>query len=60
MSTDSKKRFTVISNEEMVYKEKKREVNNNYYHSNPLTEKFVKFANGSQSKKFSVEDLLKW
>ncbi len=60
MSTDAKKRFTVISNEEMVYKEKKREVNNNYYHSNPLTEKFVKFANGSQSKKFSVEDLLKW
>ena len=61
MSTDAKKRFTVISNEEMIYKEKKRETDyNNLYQTNPLTEKLVKFVNTSPSKKFSVEDLIKW
>ncbi len=61
MSRDVKKRFTVISNEEMIYKEKKRETDyNNLYQTNPLTEKLVKFVNTSPSKKFSVEDLIKW
>ena len=61
MNKDFKKRFTVISNEDMINKEKKREVDkNNPYQTNPLTEKLVKFVNTPPSKKFSVEDLIKW
>ena len=61
MNKDFKKRFTVISNEEVINKEKKREVDkDSLYQTNPLTEKLVKFVNTPPSKKFSVEDLIKW
>lgn len=56
MATEQRKRFTVISN---------NEVNNNQerhraYQTNPLQEKFLKFANEEAGKKFGIEDLLKW
>ena len=45
----------------MINKEKKREVDkDSLYQTNPLTEKLIKFVNTPPSKKFSVEDLIKW
>ena len=57
MTTEQRKRFTVISN---------NEVNNNHqerhrtYQTNPLKEKLMKFTNEEAGKKFGIEDLLKW
>ena len=55
MTTEQRKRFTVISN---------NEVNNNQerhrtYQTNPLKEKLMKFTNEEAGKKFGIEDLLK-
>ncbi len=57
MTTEQKKRFTVISNNDFNHSEKER---HRAYQTNPLKEKLMKFANEECGKKFSVEDLLKW
>ena len=57
MTTEQRKRFTVITNQELVHKEKEKNVS---YQTNPLREKFMKFVNNEAGKKFSVDDLLKW
>ena len=57
MTTEQKKRFTVISNNDFNHSEKER---HRTYQTNPLKEKLIKFANEDDGKKFSVEDLLKW
>lgn len=56
MTTESKKRFTVITNTEFTNNEN-TERKQYSYQTNPLQEKLVKFT---QSKKFTVDDLLKW
>ena len=56
MTTENKKRFTVITNEELTHNEN-NERKRYSYQTNPLQEKLVKFT---QSQKFTVEDLLKW
>lgn len=53
MTTEERKRFTVISNPNM---EEERE-HKKSYQTNPLTEKLIKFT---EKEKFSVPDLLKW
>ncbi len=54
MTTENKTRFTVITNKELNNKEVEKHRN---YQTNPLQEKLVKFT---ATKKFTVEDLLKW
>jgi hypothetical protein len=63
--TEQKRRFTVISNEELEKNNKIEE--DNYkkermrgYQTNPLKERFLRFANEEVGRKFSVDDLLKW
>ncbi len=65
--TDTKRRFTVISNEELIEKDKIVPTRDVSYHSNPikwqgqgLREDFMKFNNNEGGKRFSVEDLLNW
>ena len=71
--TETKRRFTVISNEnyetdndikeqEREHKKRERE-----YHTSPLKwqgqslrEDFMRFTNGEGGSRFTVEDLLKW
>ena len=57
MTTEQRKRFTVITNHELEYKEEEK---HRSYQTNPLREKFMKFVNNEAGKKFSVDDLLKW
>lgn len=59
MTTDEKKRFTVISNENFGKKTDSEERHKSYQ-TDPLRERFVKFVNEEKKRKFSVEDLLKW
>lgn len=53
MTTEQRKRFTVISNPNL---EEKNELKKSYQ-TNPMTEKLMKFT---EKEKFSVQDLLKW
>lgn len=55
MTTENKKRFTLISNTNFEENQNVDKVTN--YHTNPLNEKLVKFK---AKEKFSVSDLLKW
>jgi hypothetical protein len=66
--TEAKRRFTVISNDELIEdndkQERKKELG---YHSNPmkwqsesLREDFMRFTNQETGPRFTVEDLLKW
>lgn len=55
MTTEQRKRFTVISNNEVNNQERHRT-----YQTNPLKEKLMKFTNEEAGKKFGIEDLLKW
>ena len=57
MTTEQRKRFTVITNQELEHKEKEKLRS---YQTNPLQEKLMKFVNNEAGKKFSVDDLLKW
>ena len=57
MTTEQRKRFTVITNHEFEHEEK---VKYKSYQTNPLQEKLMKFVNNEGGKKFSVDDLLKW
>ena len=62
MTTENKRRFTVISNTD--YKETTAKETDNIrsnYHSNPMYEKLLNFRNlqEQQKKKFSVDDLFK-
>lgn len=53
MTTEQKKRFTVISNSNMEEKSENKKL----YQTNPMAEKLMKFK---EKEKFSVQDLLKW
>ena len=57
MTLDEKRRFTVITNNSVNTEEVEH---NRIYQTNPLKERFVKFANEEAGRKFSVEDLLRW
>ena len=57
MTTEQRKRFTVISNNEFNHTNEER---HRTYQTNPLKEKLMKFANEEAGKKFGIEDLLKW
>ncbi len=59
MTTDAEKRFTVITNQELVKKEKENYKHKNYQ-TNPLQEQFMRFVNNEAGRRFTVEDLLKW
>jgi len=61
MTTENKKRFTVITNTDIgITKEPEHTVKESY-HSNPMYEKLLQFRNlqEQQKKKFSVDDLFK-
>ncbi len=57
MTSETKKRFTVITNHELEYREQYKHKN---YQTNPLQEQFMRFVNNESGRRFSVEDLLKW
>ena len=62
MTTENKRRFTVISNTD--YKEATAKEPDNIsfnYHSNPMYEKLLNFRNlqEQQKKRFTVDDLFK-
>ena len=63
MTSEAKKRFTVITNENYI-EEKSNEthgIKRTYqYQTNPLREQFMRFTNEEGGKKFTVEDLLRW
>ena len=56
MTTEQRKRFTVISNNELNNNEERHRT----YQTNPLKEKLMKFTNEEAGKNFGIEDLLKW
>ncbi len=56
MTNEQRARFTVITNTNLETKSQEERTKN--YHTNPLLEKYVKFA-GNSHKRFSVEDLLR-
>ena len=56
MTTEQRKRFTVISNNEINNNQERHRT----YQTNPLKEKLMKFTNEEAGKKFGIEDLLKW
>ncbi len=62
MTSDQRKRFTVITNHELEHKEKEYHEAEKHrsYQTNPLREKLMKFVNNEAGKKFGVDDLLKW
>jgi len=64
MTKENRNRFTVITNEERIQKEEKRDKYRNAilsgYQTNPLRERLVKFNNEEGGRKFTVEDWLKW
>lgn len=55
MTTEQQKRFTVISNPNMEQENK----HTKSYHTNPLTEKLMKFTNNEGGRKFGIQDLLR-
>ena len=55
--TTEQKRFTVITNKELINNNEER---HRTYQTNPLREKLMKFTNEEAGKKFGIEDLLKW
>ena len=57
MTTEQRKRFTVISNNEVNNNNQER---HRTYQTNHLKEKLMKFTNEEAGKKFGIEDLLKW
>ena len=60
MATESKNRFTIISNNNYeIEAEQQKTVSG---HSNPFYEKLLTFRNlqEQQKKRFTVDDLLKW
>ena len=65
MTTENKKRFTVITGTSVNIQEtkaKEPDINiSTNYHSNPIYEKLLNFRNlqEQQKKKFSVDDLFK-
>ena len=59
MTTEKRRRFTVITNLEYEERSEHRYRQNNYQ-TDPLREKFMKFVNNEAGRKFTVEDLLKW
>ena len=61
MTTEKKKRFTVISNAEISTPKESEILTKEQYHSNPMYEKLLQFRNlqEQQKKKFSVDDLFK-
>lgn len=65
MTTENKKRFTVITGTNVNIQEtktKEPDINiSTNYHSNPIYEKLLNFRNlqEQQKKKFSVDDLFK-
>ena len=59
MTSNERKRFTVITNENFENSTEFREKHKSYQ-TNPLTEKLMKFTNNEGGRKFSIEDLLKW
>ena len=62
MTTENKKRFTVISNIDKAESIEPKPKIDNSYHSNPMYQKLLNFRNlqEQQKKRFTVEDLLKW
>ena len=64
MTKENRNRFTVITNEERIQKEEKRDKYRNAilsgYQTNPLRERLIKFNNEEGGRKFTVEDWLKW
>ena len=56
MTTEQRKRFTVISNNEINNNQERHRT----YQTNPLKEKLMKFTNEEAGKKLGIEDLLKW
>ena len=64
MTTENKKRFTVITNSDIdinTISEQQKNPIKERYHSNPMYEKLLNFRNlqEQQKKKFSVDDLFK-
>ena len=64
MTTENKKRFTVITNSDIdinTISEQQKNPIKESYHSNPMYEKLLNFRNlqEQQKKKFSVDDLFK-
>ena len=65
MTEEQRKRFTVISNENMTNdnfrKERLRSYQTNPLNiqGNSLKEQFMKFTNGDGGRRFTVEDLLR-
>ena len=57
MTTEQRKKFTVISNDKFNHTDEER---HRTYQTNPLKEKLMKFTNEEAGKKFGIEDLLKW
>ena len=62
--TDTKRRFTVISNENFAEEKTEKKVNI-YYQTNPikwqsqsLREDFMRYTNNEAGPRFSIEDLL--
>ena len=61
MKSDTKKKFTVISNNEHGSTDYSFPVTNPLRDDiQDLREKLIKFRNRGDCKKFSVDDLLKW
>lgn len=58
MTSEQRKRFTVITNNEYGKKTEFRDKRNSYQ-TNPLTEKLMKFTNNEAGPKFSIQDLLR-
>lgn len=65
MTDEQRKRFTVISNEEMTNDNYRKERLRSYQtnplniQGNSLREQFMKFTNGDGGRRFTVEDLLR-
>ncbi|MBQ7764661.1 hypothetical protein IJ384_04760 [bacterium] len=60
MTTENKRRFTVIENTEIKTQDFSEKETNNYM-SNPMYQKLLNFKNlqDQQKKRFSVDDLFK-
>lgn len=60
MTTDAKKRFTVITNENFKNATNNVVTNPISYQAQDLREQLAKFRNNESGARFTVEDLLKW
>ena len=58
MTSEQRKRFTVITNNEYGKETEFRDKQNSYQ-TNPLTEKLMKFTNNEAGPKFRIQDLLR-